>query len=58
MSNMNKYTNFIAEQVRKGSVVGLRTGVTPEASDVEEHCDSDYDNYESNNKIPAHIKGE
>lgn len=30
MSNMDKYTNFIAEQVRKGSVAGLRTGVIAE----------------------------
>jgi hypothetical protein len=33
MSNIDKYTNFIAEQVRKGSVAGLRTGVIAEATE-------------------------
>jgi len=57
MSNIDKYTNFISEQVHKGSVVGLRTGVIAEASDVEAHGDPDTaGSYKSINKIHAHIK--
>jgi hypothetical protein len=37
MSNIDKYTNFIAEQVRKGSVVGLRTGVLAEGNEHWTH---------------------
>lgn len=32
MSNIDKYTSFISEQVRKGSVAGLRTGELSEAA--------------------------
>ena len=32
MSNIDKYTNFIAEQVRRGDTVGLRTGIVNEAA--------------------------
>ena len=39
MSNIDNYTKFIAEQVRKGSVVGLRTGVIAEAAKKDDHSD-------------------
>ena len=34
MSNMDRYTKHITEQVRKGSVVGLRSGIISEAAEV------------------------
>jgi len=34
---MNKYTNFIAEQVRKGSAAGLCTDTHTKAADKETH---------------------
>jgi hypothetical protein len=36
MSNINKYTNFIAEQVRKESNVGLRSGLVKVIEQVDE----------------------
>jgi hypothetical protein len=42
MSNMNKYTNFIAEQVRRENTVGIRSKPISEAVD---HSDMEDDNY-------------
>lgn len=56
MSNIDKYTKFISEQVRKGDVAGLRTSLL-EAKDVEAHFDGDSaGSQKSINKIHAHIK--
>jgi hypothetical protein len=55
MSNIDKYTQFISEQVRKGTVAGLRSGTIAEAA-MEVHGDPDDDSYEHINKIHAHIK--
>jgi hypothetical protein len=41
MSNIDKYTNFISEQIRKGSVTGLRTDTHTKAADKETHVDGE-----------------
>lgn len=53
MSNIDYYTKFIAEQIRKGSVAGLRTGELTETADAEAQDD---DSQESINKNGARIK--
>ena len=49
MSNIDKYTNFIAEQVRKGSVVGLRTENVQTITEDKTYS-MDYDGEEEDTK--------
>jgi hypothetical protein len=43
MSNIDKYTNFISEQVRRESTVGLRAGVINEAKiNTDNGSDTDF----------------
>lgn len=43
MSNIDKYTNFIAEQVRRGDTAGFRTGSVNEAKNP--HADMEDEGY-------------